>query len=461
MYYVYRFLDKKENIIYVGKSRQDLEQRFRGHIHLPDACYELTYKIEYIECSTESDMSIKEIYYINKYRHDGDFFNVVDMTGVPVSVEFNDNWQQYKGPLGSHFHHSINYIKGYAATKEVRYNKDGSIDRRKTNKEKGVDAYVEGLTPEEVDLIIEQLIIKINAAENNNQEQIGFRNLVMFVLGINLPLKANEFLSLKYRDLFTENDETKTIELRRGRFHKDEIIQIPLRKVAKEVLLAYTHKCGLTYARNADDDLFQSRKHQVLSVPAWWRIINEAVVSAGIEKSIGAESIRKTYGLNIFEHSADKFEALLFLGELWGQVREAKIIRYLNIADDEMDYEYYFGESFSLGSVDLTQIECLQSQAQFVYPSTKVIPTSQTKQVPLEKKLDPKQGKDAKTNRLWPKEKKLEIVLKHIEQRIPQKDLARQYGVDSAYISRWVCEYKKYGEAIFEDRRFKSKNKRG
>lgn len=121
MYYVYRFLDKKKNVIYVGKSKQDLEQRFRGHLHLPDACYDLTYKIEYIECATESDMSIKEIYYINIYRHDGDFFNVLDTADVSVSVEFKDKWKQYMGPLGTHFHHSINYLKGYTTQKEVRY----------------------------------------------------------------------------------------------------------------------------------------------------------------------------------------------------------------------------------------------------------------------------------------------------------------------------------------------------
>ena len=39
MYYVYRFLDKAKNVIYVGKSKQDIEQRFRGHLHLPEECY--------------------------------------------------------------------------------------------------------------------------------------------------------------------------------------------------------------------------------------------------------------------------------------------------------------------------------------------------------------------------------------------------------------------------------------
>lgn len=125
MYYVYRFLDKSKNVIYVGKSKQDLEQRFRGHLHLPDECYDLVYKIEYIECSTESDMSIKEIYYINKYRNENFYFNVLDIAELPTSVVFNDKWKMYKGPLGAHFHKSINYKKGYTSEKQIRYNKDG------------------------------------------------------------------------------------------------------------------------------------------------------------------------------------------------------------------------------------------------------------------------------------------------------------------------------------------------
>lgn len=264
MYYVYRFLDKKKNIIYVGKSKQDLEQRFRGHLHLPDACYDLTYKIEYIECSTESDMSIKEIYYINKYRHDGNFFNVLDTSDVPVSVEFKDKWKQYKGPLGTQFHHSINYLKGYTTQKEARYNKDGSIDRRKTNKKAGISSFVEGFSAHEVDLIIDHLVAELNNAENNNQEEIRFRNLVIFVLGVNLPHKINDFLCWRYCDLFDESNSPKAVGLNLGRLHKDEIIQIPLKNVVKKVILAYAGYHGWNYATNANDPLFQTREHQIV-----------------------------------------------------------------------------------------------------------------------------------------------------------------------------------------------------
>ena len=364
MYYVYRFLDEQDNIIYVGKSKQELEQRFRGHTHLPDDCYNLTYKIEYIECSTESDMSIKEIYYINKFRHDGTFFNVLDMTEVPVSIEFADKWHQYKGPLGSHFPHSVNYLKGYSTAKELRYNKDGTIDKRKNNKEKGVNSYVEGLTSEEIELIIEQLILKINSAENNNQEQIAFRNLVIFILGINFPHKMNEYVGLRYRDLFDQYDNLQPISLDLGRFQKDKVLKIPLRTVAKNTLLAYIRYLGWNFAANADDLLFETREHCIPSSRTCWRILNDVTNAVGINKNIGTESLRKTFGYNIYCQAPDKLNAILFLGEIWGEVREARIVRYLNLSDGTVDFEYYFGDAFSIGDVDLEKIMCLKSLRQ-------------------------------------------------------------------------------------------------
>lgn len=362
MYYVYRFLDKKKNIIYVGKTKQDLEQRFATHAHLPSACYELTYRIEYIQCATESDMAIKELYYINRFRHDDNFFNVLDIADVPVSVEFNDKWKQYKGPLGQQFSNSINYKKGYTAAKEIRYNKDGSLDRRRPNSKAGVSCYVEALTPDEVNLVVDYLIGEINSAQNANQERTRFRNLVMFVLSVNLPHKANELITLRYRDLFDVNDCPKAVDLVLGRYHKDEIVQIPLRDNTKQVLMAYTEKYGITYSTSADDNIFQSRQNrqsQTMSGRSWWRILTDTAKKVGIDKSVGTETPRKTFAFNIYNRSDDKLKALLFLGEIWGAVRETQIISYLGLTDGAIDFDYYFGETFVLGEVDISQINCI------------------------------------------------------------------------------------------------------
>ena len=460
MFYVYRFLDKKKNIIYVGKSKQDLEQRFRGHLHLPDACYDLTYKIEYIECITESDMSIKEIYYINKYRHDGDFFNVLDTTDTPVSVEFNDKWKQYKGPLGAHFHHSINYLKGYTTQKEVKYNKDGTVDRRKTYKKKGVSDFVEGLQQEEVNLIVDYLISEINNAENKNQEQLCFRNFVIFILGINLPHKSNSFLSLRYCDLFDEENHPKAVSLVLNRAYKDEIIEIPQKENMKNVLTAYAKYCGLSYHKNSADVMFQTREHQTVSPQIWGRILKNAANAVGIKKNIGSETIRKTYGRNVFNLAEDKLNALVFLEKLWGAQQYGNIIAYLNLTDDHIDYDYYFGETFSLGDVDISKIGCLKKNEIIASINSQWATTTKesqdyTDQFIVEKKSTQQTEKGTKYSKRLSKEKKLEIVRKHLEHHIPQEKLAKEYKISQSNIYRWVRTYIQLGEAAFIDTQIK------
>ena len=173
---------------------------------------------------------------------------------------------------------------------------------------------------------------------------------------MNLPIKLNDFLKLKYKDLFDENDRPKAYALNLGRVYKDETIFVPLRNVVKIVLELYRHKYNLTYANNANDYFFESRKHQVLSVPSCWRILSEASRAVGIERSIGGESMRKTYGLNIYQLAENKLEALVFLEKLWGQVQYSNIIGYLGLYEGEVDCNFYLSETFSLCNVDLSEM---------------------------------------------------------------------------------------------------------
>ena len=124
----------------------------------------------------------------------------------------------------------------------------------------------------------------------------------------------------------------------------------------KSVLELYRQKYNLTYANNANDHIFESRKHQVLSGQSCWRILSEASKAVGIEKSIGGESMRKTYGLNIYQLAENKLEALIFLEKLWGQLQYGNIIGYLGLYEGEVDCDFYLSETFSLCNVDLSEI---------------------------------------------------------------------------------------------------------
>lgn len=72
MYYVYRFLNKNNKVIYIGKTQGKIGNRLGIHFgvsgHLPKDCYNSTKTIEYIELYTKLDMDIKELYYIGKWK---------------------------------------------------------------------------------------------------------------------------------------------------------------------------------------------------------------------------------------------------------------------------------------------------------------------------------------------------------------------------------------------------------
>ena len=65
--YVYRFLKKNEEVIYVGKTETDLRKRISGHFtrgHLPKECYEETSKIQFLASSSSTTIDIEEAYFL-------------------------------------------------------------------------------------------------------------------------------------------------------------------------------------------------------------------------------------------------------------------------------------------------------------------------------------------------------------------------------------------------------------
>lgn len=65
--YVYRFLDKNDEIIYIGKAKE-INSRLNGHCHLKKDCYDSINRIEYIQLSNDNEARIYEIFYINKFE---------------------------------------------------------------------------------------------------------------------------------------------------------------------------------------------------------------------------------------------------------------------------------------------------------------------------------------------------------------------------------------------------------
>lgn len=65
-YCIYRYLNKKKEIIYVGLTARPIAKRIREHEK--EALDNETFYVEYAEVASKSIMQQYEIFYINKYR---------------------------------------------------------------------------------------------------------------------------------------------------------------------------------------------------------------------------------------------------------------------------------------------------------------------------------------------------------------------------------------------------------
>lgn len=100
--YIYRFIDKNQKIVYVGKTN-NLTKRYNQHFgnrgHLTKECYNSVWKVEYIKVDSELNALLLETYYINKFRPK---YNKLNKTYRSTNIEnvnlkeIKDNWKLYR-----------------------------------------------------------------------------------------------------------------------------------------------------------------------------------------------------------------------------------------------------------------------------------------------------------------------------------------------------------------------------
>lgn len=82
-YYIYRYYNKENEIIYVGLTSRPMQNRVKEHEK--DKLKNETYRIDYATVKTRADMQLYEIYYINKYQPK---YNIrtLDKKGIHISL---------------------------------------------------------------------------------------------------------------------------------------------------------------------------------------------------------------------------------------------------------------------------------------------------------------------------------------------------------------------------------------
>lgn len=250
------------------------------------------------------------------------------MTAVPFKKQETDNVI------------TLTVVDGKLSKKpEVRYNKDGSIDKRHPNKIAGTSSEVYPFTSqEEIKAIIDVFNKRIEDATNENQRMIACRNKMLFLIGINLSLRISDLITLKwnffFKDDMTFRDFYK-IQPKKTR-KTGKFVTLYFNEVVKKAIIEYTEQYPI---EDMDGFVFKSRKgNGAVTEKGVWKIIVDVAAEAGIDyKNVGTHSLRKTFGYHIWHNAEDKEKALVMLMVIFNHSSVATTKKYIGIMNEEIE----------------------------------------------------------------------------------------------------------------------------
>lgn len=243
---------------------------------------------------------------------------------------------------------TLSVVDGKISKKEkVRYNKDGSIDKRHNNKVAGKDSEVYAFnTQEEIKAMIDTLNRHIDEATDDNKEQIAHRNKLLFLIGINVGIRASDLRTLKWNFFLKENGEFKefyTFQPKKTK-NKGKFVKLYFNQTVKKAITDYISIYPIS---NLEDYLFTSRKgNDSITVDRICMVIKDIAKESGIEKNIGSHSLRKTWGYWVWHNAEDKNKALVMLQECFKHSSSTVTLRYIGLMDEEKKDMY---ESVEIG----------------------------------------------------------------------------------------------------------------
>lgn len=237
--------------------------------------------------------------------------------------------------------------------KTPKLNKDGTVSKVHCNKQAGVSSEVFSFkTKEEIDSMIKVFDKYINNAPDDDKLRIARRNKLLFILGINLSLRASDLRTVKYSFFFHKTDDGKLefneyyslIPQKQKKTRK--YIKLFFNDVVKNAIMNYIEYYPID---DIDSMVFASRKgdDEAIKEQTIWRILNDRAVEAGIKQNIGSHSLRKTFGYWTWHEAEDKNRALVILQQLFAHSSTQVTMRYIGILDEEIKDTYY---SINLGS---------------------------------------------------------------------------------------------------------------
>ena len=231
----------------------------------------------------------------------------------------------------------FNIIKGGLSKDKVRYNKDGSINKTHPNKVAGVSSEVYPFAnEEEIKSMVNVFNKRIENANDENKKWIASRNKMLFLIGINLSLRASDLCGLRY-SFFMNDDGTfkNSYSLQPKKTKKTgKFVKLFFNEAVKKAITDYIKEYPM---EDMNEYLFKSRKgNSHITEIHLGKIIKDTADEAGIERNINSHSLRKTFGYFVYHNAVDKNNALVILQTIFNHSSPAITSKYIGLTDDEV-----------------------------------------------------------------------------------------------------------------------------
>lgn len=163
------------------------------------------------------------------------------------------------------------------------------------------------------------------------------RDYVIFVVGINVGLRASDLLALKAKDVYSSNgkDIHREIALVEKKTSKKRVIRLNDASVDALNVLCDEYKF------EPEDCLFKSRKgNGPISVRSLNRLVKLWCRENEIKGNFGSHSLRKTFGYHTYMNHIENPRILHILQKLFGHSSELTTLRYIGIENEEIKELY-------------------------------------------------------------------------------------------------------------------------
>ena len=222
---------------------------------------------------------------------------------------------------------------------DVKLQTENKITKH-TNKERSTKVFALR-TQEEIYAMLREFNLAISNAKSPKKLKIAHRNRLVFVLGINLGLRASDLLERTWSDFIRSIDSDGNIVFnecfklkpkKTKRFNK--YVKVFINNIVKNTIREYVAQYPIY---SLDERVFYSQKgiNKSIDPRSLWRIMDKTAKKAGINQNIGTHTLRQTFGIWAWRNAEDKEKALITLQYIFGHASSATTMIYLGIMDIE------------------------------------------------------------------------------------------------------------------------------